>query len=103
MTQPLSELPVSGSDTYEARQPAHRRSKLIWESTVFGDFFADARLEVIEGNVTVGVVAAPGVHTHGAVLDIGVADDEHVRNLLRLGPADAGAERARRAVVHLGA
>src|SRR5436190_18292376 len=85
MTHPSSVRPVFGSDTYDARQPAQSRSRLIWQSTVFGDFFAEARFEVVECNVAFGIIAATRVHTDGAVLDIGIADHEHVGNLLRLG------------------
>ena len=48
-------------------------------------------------------LAAAPVHADRAVLDVGVADHEHVRHLLGLGPADARVQRAVRAVEHLGA
>ena len=62
-----------------------------------------ARRTSSTGDVALGVVAPPPVHADGAVLDVGVADHEHVRHLLGLGPPDARAERAVRAVEHLDA
>ena len=50
-----------------------------------------------------GCVAPPPVHADGAVLDVVVADHEHVRHLLELGPADARAERVGVRVDELGA
>ena len=44
-------------------------------------------------HAALGVVAPRAVHADRAVLDVVVADDEHVRHLLDLGPPDARAER----------
>ena len=86
------------------RQPAHSRSRLIGcgAHRCSTTSAASCAMNVVERDVALGVVAPPPVHADRAVLDVGVADDEHVRHLLGLGPPDARAERAVRAVDHLG-
>ena len=59
--------------------------------------------EVVDADAALGRVAPPPVHADGAVLDVVVADHQHVRHLLELGPADARAERVGVRVDQLGA
>ena len=88
------------------RQPAQSRSRLDALATTrrSSDVGARARLDERRRRVdaALGRVAPRAVHADGAVLDVVVADDEHVRHLLDLGPADARAERVGVRVDQLG-
>src|SRR3954451_6301058 len=116
---PHSTHPSFGSPTdsmYWLRQPAQRRSSPpplmptlyrrpryaadLCTSSEWGggsptgeDFGLQALDEVVHLDAPLGPVVDAVVHADGAVLDIVVSDDQHVRHLLQLGPADAGAQR----------
>src|SRR5690242_15277150 len=99
ITQPAS-LSASRPDTYDERQSAHSRSRLTRLPVLEHDR-GQTGDEVVDAHVALRLLAPPLVHADGAVLDIGVAHDEDVRDLLGLGPPDASAELAARPVDHL--
>src|SRR5262245_32128976 len=103
ITHPRSSLPRSGSETYSERQSAHSRSSGTRQLLVLDDVGGEALDELIDLDVALRFVAAARIHTDSPLLDVAVAHDEHVRHLLRLRAADACAERARAAVLHVGA
>src|SRR4051794_36189367 len=79
--------------TYADRQVAQRWSSGMAAVLALGpsrDLGGEAGGEVVDVDAPLGLIAAPGVDADGPGLDVLVADDEDVRELLELGLADAG-------------
>src|SRR3954447_21473339 len=99
MTQP-SPTAVA-PDTYAERQSAHKRSRLTALLPVLEDFGAESFDELIDRDVALGMLASALIHSDRAALDVGITDNEDVRHLLGLGPANARAQLAGGPVDHL--
>src|SRR5437016_2690733 len=100
MTQPTSARP-SPPETYADRQSAHNRSRLMKVLPMLEHFGCEPVDERVDVHIAFGLVASPRVHADGAVVDVGVAHDEDVRDLLGLGAPDTRPELARRTVDQL--
>src|SRR5215831_4350716 len=101
MTQPVLLL-ASMPATYADRQSAHIRSRLTRLPVLEHDR-GETPQEVVDAHVALRMLTPPLVHADRAVLDVAVADDEHIRHLLGLGAADTRSQLPAGAVDHLGA
>src|SRR5688500_8516418 len=89
-TQPSS---AAAASTYSLRHPAHSLSSVTAApgSRAVFDLVAEAVDERPHRHVALDLPAA-GVHADGAGFNVGVADHQHVGDLLELGLADAAAD-----------
>src|SRR5687768_9594360 len=83
------------SSMYSLLHPAHSRS-IIRESRLGSDVRGEALDELVDGNIAFSSLAPPRADADRAVVDVVIADDQHVGQLLQLRFADAVVEPLRR-------
>src|SRR4029079_16776918 len=101
ITHSVSSRSPSALDTYVDRQSAQSRSRVTARLPVLEHFGCQPLHERVDAHIAFGPLAPPLVDADGAVVGVGVADDEDVRDLLGLGPADAVPELTRGTVDQL--